>query len=47
MGATTSWYRFANKVYGIDEFGRSGKGEEVIEFFGFTADKIVKDYIRE
>jgi len=47
MGSTTSWYRFANKVYGIDEFGRSGKGEEVIEFFGFTADKIVKDYIRE
>jgi len=47
MGASLSWYRFANKVYGIDEFGRSGKGEEVIEFFGFTADQIVKDYLKE
>lgn len=47
MGASLSWYRFANKVYGIDEFGRSGKGEEVIEFFGFTADKIIKDYLKE
>jgi len=47
MGASMSWYRFANKVYGIDEFGRSGKGEEVIEFFGFTANKIIKDYLKE
>ncbi|QWB99811.1 transketolase [Mycoplasmatota bacterium] len=47
MGSSLSWYRFANKVYGIDEFGRSGKGEEVIEYFGFTADKIIKDYLRE
>jgi transketolase len=47
LGASLSWYRFANKVYGIDEFGRSGKGEEVLDFFGFTADKIVKDYLKE
>jgi len=47
MGASLSWYRFAHKVYGIDEFGRSGKGKEVIEFFGFTADQIIKDYLNE
>lgn len=47
MGASMSWYRFAHKVYGIDEFGRSGKGEEVIDFFGFTVNKIVKDYLKE
>lgn len=47
MGASMSWYRLANKVYGIDEFGRSGKGEEVIDYFGFSADKIVKDYLKE
>ena len=46
MGASLSWYRFANKVYGIDTFGRSGKGEEVIDFFGFTADKIIEDYLK-
>lgn len=44
MGATLTWYRFANHVYGIDTFGRSGKGEEVIESFGFTVDEIIKYY---
>lgn len=47
MGASMSWYRFAHKVYGIDEFGRSGKGKDVISFFGFTADKIVQDYLKQ
>ncbi|MFO7968747.1 MAG: transketolase [Candidatus Izemoplasmatales bacterium] len=46
MGASQPWYRFANKVYGIDEFGRSGKGQEVIDFFGFTVDKIIDDYLQ-
>lgn len=46
MGASMSWYRFANKVYGIDDFGRSGKGKEVIDFFGFTAEKIIHDYLK-
>ncbi|MCF7924023.1 MAG: transketolase [Candidatus Izimaplasma sp.] len=47
MGSSLSWYRFANKVYGIDEFGRSGKGEEVTDFFGFTAEKIIEDYLKD
>lgn len=47
MGASMSWYRFANKVYGIDEFGRSGKGKEVIRSFGFTADQIIEDYLKQ
>ncbi|MFW5888806.1 MAG: transketolase [Bacillota bacterium] len=46
MGASQPWYRFANKIYGIDEFGRSGKGKEVIDFFGFSADKIIDDYLK-
>ncbi len=46
MGASQPWYRFANKVYGIDEFGRSGKGQEVIDFFGFTVDEIIDDYLQ-
>lgn len=47
MGASMSWYRFANKVYGIDEFGRSGKGKDVIASFGFTAEKIIEDYLKQ
>ena len=46
MGASQPWYRFANKVYGIDEFGRSGKGKEVMNFFGFSVDKIINDYLK-
>ncbi|MFA7075598.1 MAG: transketolase [Candidatus Izemoplasmatales bacterium] len=46
MGSTLGWYQFANEVYGIDEFGRSGKGEEVQEYFGFTPDKLVSYYLK-
>lgn len=45
MGSSMSWYRFADTVYGIDEFGRSGKGEEVQEYFGFTPEKFVNYYL--
>ena len=45
MGASLTWYRFANHVYGIDTFGKSGKGSEVIEALGFTVDKIVDYYL--
>ena len=47
MGTTFGWDRylgFEGKALGIDTFGASGKGEEVIEFFGFTVDNIVKEY---
>ena len=45
MGATLTWYRFANHVFGMDTFGKSGKGEEVIESFGFTVDDIIRYYL--
>jgi transketolase len=45
MGASLPWYRFARNVYGIDTFGRSGKGDEVIESFGFTVDKVLEYYL--
>jgi transketolase len=43
MGSTLTWYRFADHVYGIDRFGKSGKGSEVLESLGFSEEKIV-DY---
>lgn len=45
MGSTMGWYQFASTVYGIDDFGRSGKGEEVQEYFGFSKEKLVSFYL--
>jgi transketolase len=44
LGATDMWYRFANNVFGIDRFGESGPGDEVIAHFGFTVENIVNVY---
>ena len=47
MGATFGWERYIGLdgvALGIDRFGASGKGEEVIEYFGFTADNIANKY---
>lgn len=47
MGTTFGWDRylgFEGKALGIDRFGASGPGNEVIEFFGFTVDNVVKEY---
>ena len=48
-GARQSWWRYvgsAGRVLGIDVFGASGKGADVLSHFGFTADNVGK-YIRE
>ena len=39
-GSTLGWYKYADKCIGIDEFGVSGKGSDVMEHFGFSVDKI-------
>lgn len=44
MGAPDMWYRFANNVFGIERFGLSAPGDEVIEYFGFTTENIEKVY---
>jgi transketolase len=44
-GARQSWWRYVGsdgRVFGIDQFGASGKGAEVMAHFGFTADNIVQ-----
>ncbi len=48
-GATQCWWRYvglAGRVIGIDRFGASGKGADVLPHFGFTADNIVRQ-VRE
>lgn len=49
MGVTYGWDRYVGEqglMMGIDRFGASGKGEEVIEFFGFTPENIVDQYLK-
>ncbi len=45
LGSTGLWYRFASHVHGIDTFGASGKGDEVLKHFGFTKDAVAKAYL--
>jgi len=45
MGSTQGWEKYVGDegmVFGINEFGHSGPGDEVIEFFEFTPDTISK-----
>lgn len=47
MGSTFGWERYVGLdglTYGIDRFGKSGKGEEVIADFGFTPEAIAQAY---
>ncbi|OPG27755.1 transketolase [Helicobacter pylori] len=34
------WYRFADKIIGMDSFGSSAKGDELFEKFGFSVENI-------
>jgi transketolase len=44
-GARQSWWRYVGsrgRVIGLDQFGGSGKGPEVLAHFGLTTDNIVR-----
>ena len=40
-GSTLGWYKYVNHCIGIDSFGASGKGNEVMNHFGFNKGKII------
>ena len=45
-GATLSWWRYVGmggRVIGIDRFGASGKGAEVLAHFGLTAEHVARE----
>ncbi|WP_295746800.1 transketolase [uncultured Limosilactobacillus sp.] len=47
MGNTGLWYKYVGldgQVMGVDTFGKSGKGPEVIRDFGFTVDNVAKTF---
>ena len=39
-GHPNSWYKHSKNVIGIETFGESGKGDILMEHFGFSVDKI-------
>lgn len=44
-GATMGWWKYVGRdgsIVGIDHFGGSAPGPEVLEHFGFTPENIVK-----
>lgn len=41
-GSTAVWYKFVDYAIGIDVYGKSGKGNDVMDFFGFTPEKLKK-----
>jgi len=44
-GITQAWYKYISSggdVIGIDRFGESGPGEEVLEHFGFSVENVCK-----
>ena len=38
MASGLGWYKYADHVYSIEEFGRSAPGPEVLKAFGWTAE---------
>lgn len=48
MGSSYGWAKYVGLdglSFSIDRFGASGPGEEVVEYLGFTADKIAQAYL--
>ena len=37
-----SWYRHTKHVIGIETYGESGNGNDLLEHFGFTPEKIAE-----
>ena len=46
-GATAAWFEFADAVVGIDRFGMSGDGGDVMRAMGMNADTIAVDICRK
>lgn len=40
MGAGLGWYKYADHVFSVEEFGRSAPGKDVLKAMGWTADQL-------
>ena len=45
-GSTIGWYKYADYCFGIDSYGASGKGNDVMDYFGFSKKKLL-EYINK
>ncbi len=45
MGASMSWYKYASKVHGIDEFGKSMPLHHIAQCYGFTEEIIYDEFM--
>ena len=42
MAAGDTWYKYADHVISLDEYGRSGPADAVMAYFGFTPEEVAK-----
>merc|ERR1719158_1028382 len=42
-GVSGLWYKYADKVVGVDKFGMSAPGDYVMKEYGMTPDNLVKE----
>jgi transketolase len=45
LASTAPWYKYADLTIGVDDFGKSGKPQDVINFFDLTPEKIANKII--
>ncbi|MDE7161142.1 MAG: transketolase [Anaeroplasmataceae bacterium] len=45
MGSSICWYKYANHVHGIDEFGKSMPLKYIAEEYGFTEEVIYNEFL--
>ncbi|MCM1130209.1 MAG: transketolase [Anaeroplasma bactoclasticum] len=45
MGSSMCWYKYASKVHGIDEFGKSMPLKYIPEAYGFTEEVIYNEFL--
>ena len=45
MGSSMCWYKYASKVHGIDEFGKSMPLKHIPEAYGFTEEVIYNEFL--
>ena len=41
-GLTIGWYKYVDYTYGIDEFGKCGKIDDIKKYYKFTKDDIIE-----
>ncbi|MDE6241927.1 MAG: transketolase [Anaeroplasmataceae bacterium] len=45
MGSSMCWYKYASKVHGIDEYGKSMPLKHIAEAYGFTEEVIYNEFL--